>query len=84
MKRVVLHIDRLVLRGFHPADRDAIAEGLRAELGRLLADPSSAARLGAMPHVPKVDGGRVTLRREGAASEAGAALGGAVARGITR
>lgn len=38
MKRVILHIDRLVLNGFRPEDRHAIAEGLQQELGRVFAD----------------------------------------------
>jgi hypothetical protein len=42
MKRVIVHIDRLVLNGFHRKDRHAIAEGLRQELGRLFAEPSTA------------------------------------------
>lgn len=36
-RRVVIHIDELVLRGFRPEDRHAIAEGLQAELARLYA-----------------------------------------------
>ena len=33
MKRVVVHIDRLVLKGFRHEDRHDIAVGLQAELG---------------------------------------------------
>lgn len=37
MSRIVLHIERLVLRGIDPADADAVAqalrEGLRQQLG---------------------------------------------------
>lgn len=84
MKRVVLHIDRLVLRGFRPENRAAIVEGLRGELGRLLADPTTSARLSSTPQVPKIDAGRVSVRQGGEASQIGAALGGAVVRGIKR
>jgi len=45
MKRIVLHIDRLVLQGFRHEDRHGIAEGLQQELGRLFADPQSAQQL---------------------------------------
>jgi hypothetical protein len=38
MKRVIVHIDRLVLNGFPREHRHAIAEGLREELGRVFAD----------------------------------------------
>jgi hypothetical protein len=45
MKRVVVHIDRLVLKGFPHQDRHALAEGLQQELGRLFADPNAARQL---------------------------------------
>ena len=38
--RVILHIDRLVLRGVAPEQRDALVGALREELGRRLADPA--------------------------------------------
>ena len=40
--RITLTIDRLVLRGFSPRQRDAIAGALQAELQRQLADPAQA------------------------------------------
>jgi hypothetical protein len=43
--KVHLEIDRLVLRGFAPDQRDALACGLRSELARLLADPVNVADL---------------------------------------
>jgi len=36
MKRVVVQIDRLVLRGFDSRSREQVAEGLRAGLGEVL------------------------------------------------
>lgn len=54
MNRVVLRIDRLVLRGFDRADRTGIAEGLREELGRLLATPQAAQALMAQHSVPQL------------------------------
>jgi hypothetical protein len=38
-RRITVTIDRLVLRGFAPAQRDAIASALQAELARQLAEP---------------------------------------------
>jgi hypothetical protein len=38
MKRVLVHIDRLVLKGFGQQDRHAIALGLQEELGRVFGD----------------------------------------------
>jgi hypothetical protein len=41
--RINVTIDRLVLRGFAPEQRDGIAQGLEAELRRQLGDPTQAA-----------------------------------------
>jgi hypothetical protein len=60
MSRIRLTIDQLTLRGFNAADGRAVIEGLRAELARVLSDPSTRAewarahrtpvlRLGPMP-----------------------------------
>ncbi|MFT3815299.1 MAG: hypothetical protein QM740_18305 [Acidovorax sp.] len=43
MTRIVLHIDRLVLRGVAPRDAAGIVQALRAELGHLLAADTGAA-----------------------------------------
>jgi hypothetical protein len=47
MKRIVVHIDRLILRGFRRQDRHEIAGGLQQELARTLATsrPASLTRL---------------------------------------
>lgn len=43
--KVVLHIDRLVLRGVPADERDALASGLRSALERELSRPGVAAQL---------------------------------------
>jgi hypothetical protein len=69
MSRITLTIDRLVLKGFEAGDRKALAEGLQAELRRVLADPATRAdwarphrtpvlKLGRMPLEPGLAGGR--------------------------
>lgn len=40
VSRIRLSIDQLVLKGFEPGDRNALVEGLQAELSRVLADPA--------------------------------------------
>ena len=45
MKRIVLHIDRLVLKGFRHEDRHGIAEGLQQELSRMCADSQTVRQL---------------------------------------
>ncbi len=80
MKKVYLHIDRLVLCGFSGLDRDAIAEGLRGELARQLVNDGTLAKLTARAHVPlrRVQG--VTLDRDLTPEQIGVSL----ARGIGR
>jgi len=63
MKRVIVHIDRLVLRGLDGSDRDAIADGLRGELARQLVNEGALAELTARSHVPLIRVPGVTLER---------------------
>ena len=54
MKRVIVHIDRLVLKGFCPEDRHAIATGLQQELGRVFADREAVSLLRALGDVSRL------------------------------
>ena len=54
MKRVVIHIDRLVLKGFRSEDRHAIATGLQQELGRIFVDREAVSFLRAIGNVPRL------------------------------
>jgi len=76
MTRIVLHIDRLVLRGVDPADAGAVAAALRAELGQRL--QRDAAALAGQGDRAVLRAGRITL----APGDYGQALGRAVAAGI--
>jgi len=69
MSRINVTIDKLVLNGFTPGDQKALAEGLRSELARVLANPATRAewarshrtpvlRLGKMPLAPGPYGGK--------------------------
>jgi hypothetical protein len=69
MSAIQVTIDRLVLRGFEPADRAAFVRGLKSELARVLAEPemrgrcngsrrTSVLRLGQMPLTPGPAGAR--------------------------
>jgi len=70
MSRITLTIDQFVLRGFEPADRTALLDGLQDELRHVLADPATRAawarshrtpvlKLGRMPFSPGPSGGRI-------------------------
>ena len=63
MKRVVVHIDRLVLKGFCPEDRHAIAVGLEQELGRVFADREAVSLLRSMGDVSRLQVGGVPVGR---------------------
>ena len=78
MKRVVVHIDRLVLRGFRPEDRHAIAAGLQQELSHLLADPQAAQGLKGLGDISRLQVGGVHIAQGSKPQRVGAQ----VARGI--
>jgi hypothetical protein len=82
MKRVIVHIDSLVLKGFRHEDRHAIADGLRQELARLLAAPAAAAGLEAHPSARLLRADPVTLAPGRDAGAHGQAIGQALARQI--
>ena len=84
MRRVIVHIDRLVLDGFRHEDRQRIAEGLRGELGRLLANPAAAERLASVGHLSRIQVGKVNLAQGAQPQRAGASAARAIARGLSR
>jgi hypothetical protein len=80
MTRVVVHIDRLVLKGFAYQDRHALAEGLQQELGRLLAEPDAVRRLVEQGNVGLLNVGGVRFGPNAAPAKVGVRA----ARGIVR
>jgi hypothetical protein len=84
MRRVVLHIDRLVLKGFEPGDRDRIAADLQGELGRLLADPATAGRLATLGHMPTMRSGPQSSAEGAKPQRSGISAAGAITRGLLR
>lgn len=79
MRRVTVTIDQLVLRGFAAGDRNALAQGLQAELSRMLADPAGRADRARSHRTPVLRLGRVPLEPGPAGARK---FGGAVARAI--
>jgi hypothetical protein len=84
MTRVVVHIDRMVLKGFRNADSHTIVEGMRGELARLLARPETGARLASLGHVSSLDAGKVRLAQDAKPQRLGLAAGRAIAKEISR
>jgi len=82
MKWVIVHIDSLVLKGFRHEDRYAIAEGLSAELGRLLAEPDASRHLSAQDGVARLKIGAVRIGQGAQPAAVGVQAAQGVARGI--
>ena len=61
MRRVVVHIDRLLLKGFRLEDRHAIGVGLEQELGRLFAGREVVSLLRAKGDVSRLQVGGVPI-----------------------
>jgi len=79
MSRITLNIAHLVLKGFEPGDRNALVQGLQAELSRVLADQGTRAQW-ALPHrTPVLRLGRIAFEPDPAG---GRKFGGALARAI--
>jgi hypothetical protein len=68
-RRVRVHIDRLVLRGFDAGQRQAIALGLRTELARQLSQSLDGVDRGRS--IAGLDAGRMSLRSDEPADRAG-------------
>lgn len=79
MKRVVVHIERLVLRGLPEAAARSVAGAIKNELARQLSDPTVLGRLTAIGRDGQLSLGTITL---GAATVA--TVGTSVAQGVNR
>lgn len=82
MKRVIVHIDTLVLKGFRHEDRHALAEGLRQELGRLFAEPDASRHLDAQDGVSRLKIGAVRIGLGAKPAAVGVQAAQGIARGI--
>lgn len=61
MKKVILHIDRLVLNGFENKDRHEIAAGMKQELSRLLANQQAFQGLTNTGEMTRLQVGRTNI-----------------------
>lgn len=84
MKRVNLHIDRLVLRGFRKEDRHGIAEGIQRELHRMLADPQTAQQWAIGGDAAQRKIGSVRIGQDARPQTVGAQVAQGIGRGIKR
>ena len=84
MTRVVVHIDRLVLKGFRPKDRHAIGQGLQAELERVFAERDAVSRLRGMGDVPRLQVGGVPVEHGSRLQRVGESMAQGIGREIRK
>ena len=86
MTEIQLHIDEVVLRGFDPRQRHAIADALHSELARLMADSMAEPRANRLAVRPaehrRLDGGAFDLHAGSRPAATGASLAAAIHRAI--
>lgn len=82
VKRVIVHIGRLVLKGFRHEDRHALAEGLREELGRQFAESTASPQLVYRGDMPRLRVAGVRIEHEAKPAVVGAQVAQGVARRI--
>jgi hypothetical protein len=82
MKRIVLHIDSLVLKGFRHEDRHGIAEGLQQELTRMFADPQSAQQLTSNGDVSRLRIGNISIGQNSKPQRVGAQVAQGIGKGM--
>ena len=84
MNRIVLHVDRLVLRGVAAEHRDAVADALRTRLAAALADPSAVSRLRSLGHLDSLRVPSSSAGGDGSPAALGRAAANAIAGGLDR
>jgi hypothetical protein len=80
-QRVHVTIDRLVLRGFPPEQRDVIAAGLARELSDLLATPEGRRALGSSRSVARLQPERFATTPASTPGDVGAAAARSIVKG---
>jgi hypothetical protein len=84
MRRVIVNIESLVLKGFRYEDRHAIAAAVRDELTRVLDAPGAAQQLTALRSTPQLRIGNVDIAANTKPQQAGAATGRAVGQRLIK
>lgn len=84
MKRVVVNIERLVLKGFRFEARHAIAQGLQEQLSLLLAEPGMPERLASLGKVPRLRTKPISLPGEASPRQTGTDVADGIGKGLMR
>ena len=85
MSRIEVTIDRIVLRGIDPGDRQALINGMRTELARVLTEPAARDALSQSRRTPVLRLGKMTVGQGTAgAGRLGSGIARAIGKGISR
>jgi hypothetical protein len=84
MRRVIVNIDSLVLRGFRHEDRHAISAALQDELAYVLAAPYAARQLTQLGSTPHMRIGNVDVGASAKPHQVGLATGNAVGKELIK
>jgi hypothetical protein len=84
MRRVIVNIDSLVLKGFRYEDRHSIAAALQEELARALAAPELARQIAVLGSIPRMQIDNVSVYADAKPQQIGAAAGRAVGQGLIK
>jgi hypothetical protein len=84
MRRVIVNIDSLVLKGVRYEDRHAVAEGLQEQLAELFTEPSLALRLTESGSLPRLSVDPVELSSQAKPQQIGIAVANGIGKGLNR
>ncbi|MGB7950895.1 MAG: hypothetical protein WCH75_24720 [Candidatus Binatia bacterium] len=84
MRRIIVNIDSLVLKGFRYEDRHTIAAAVQEELTRTLSAPESARQIAALGSIPQMQIGNVPVKANAKPQQVGAASGRAIGQGLIK
>jgi len=84
MRRVVVNIESLVLKGFRYEDRFVIAAAVQDELSRVLSTLESVHQIAALGSIPRMRIAAVTVNANAKPQQVGAATGRAVGKGLIK
>ncbi len=84
MRRIIVKIDQLALKGFRYDDRHAIAQGLQDQLTQLFSEPHMVQRLSQTGPIPHLRVGPVATPAEAKPQQIGRAAGEGIGKGLSR
>lgn len=81
--RVVVHIDRLVLRGIEATDAAAVSAGIETQLRQLLGEPGRAVQIAVAGDRRRVKAGEVDTGKVNGARQLGRSAARQIVKGVT-